>query len=209
MTPVPTAKDPVIRGGCTCARRRAASQPAGSGGARHRGASLRRSLPGPRPLPRTPRWPGLGTWLQGGRKRGLPAHSRFWFGEEAGWAFPVFAKWSGSSDGKPVTGQGSWALPDAWRPETTWAAICASRHLQGGTRAASAAPALCLAPHLHVPTHQAALRRAGPPVVVKTLASDARECGRRRILCKGPRASGVSGGPGEQPAHQVGRLAPC
>lgn len=43
-------------------------------------------------------------------------------------------------------------------------------HLQGGTRAASAAPALCLAPHLHVPTHQAALRRAGPPVVVKTLA---------------------------------------
>lgn len=40
-------------------------------------------------------------------------------------------------------------------------------------------------------------------------ASDVRECGRRRILCKGPRASGVSGGPGEQPAHQVGRLAPC
>lgn len=181
---LPVTKDLVIPDGCTCARHHASSQRAGSGGTRRRGPMAPQKPAGGHPhcclhL--------IGQGLVPGRREAGSAVCQL--GEDGGWGgwtFPV--RWPslpnglGAQMGNPGTGQCSRALPGARRPETAWAAMCASRHLQGRTRAASAST--CPRPHpLRTPVPPCSPPQGRPAVVLKTLAcrtcgsaGDARSC---------------------------------
>lgn len=106
----------------------------------------------------------------------------------------------------PVTGQrsGPSRIPGDRRPRGRRPAPPATSRAEAGCIGRT-----CPLPHPSpapaVPPSAGLSRRdgedAGP--------SEPPECGRRRTLCKGPPASGVSGGPGEQATHQAGGLAQC